>query len=84
MRRKRRRETPVLPGRRGRVLGRLDIAGGQGRVSQCEVTNASGKPAELGCDLEAGVGCGAGRSRLTLPRQRGALVPEANASKIPS
>ena len=79
-----RRETPVLPGRRGRVPRRPNIAGGQGRVSQREITNARDEPAKLGGGLEAGLGRGAGRVRLTLPRQRGALVREAHRRRIPS
>ena len=75
--------TPVLPGRRGRVQRRHNIAGGQGRDSQREVTNARDEPAELGRGLEARVGRGAGRDRLTLPRQRGALVREAIRLKDP-
>ena len=83
VRRKPRRETPVLPGRRGRVQGRLDIAGGEGRVSQREVSNADGDPAEFGRGLQAGVCHVPGRSRVALPRQRGALVPEANRLEEP-
>ena len=83
VRRKPRRETPVLPGRRGRVPRRPNIAGGQGRVSQCEVTNARGEPAEFGRGPQAGVGRGAGRTRCTLPRQRGALVREAHRRRDP-
>ena len=39
--------------------------------------------ARLGCGLQAGVGRGAGRIRLTLPRQHGALVREANRLEEP-
>ena len=75
--------TPVLPGRRGRVQRRPNIASGQGRVSQRKVTNARGEPAELGRGLQAGLGRGAGRSCVTLPRQRGALMREANRLEEP-
>ena len=61
-----RKSTPVLPGRRRRVPRRLNIAGGQGRVAQRKVTNAHGERAKLGCGLEADVGRGSGRVRLTL------------------
>jgi hypothetical protein len=78
VRRKPRRETPVLPGRRGRVQGRLDIAGGQGHVCQCKVTYACADPAEFGRGLQAGVCRGPGGSSVALPCQRGALVRGAS------
>ena len=78
MRRVPRQNTPVLPGRRGRVQRRPDIAGGQGRVCQRKITNARGEPAELGRELQTGLGRGAGRNGVTLQRKHGALMREAS------
>ena len=83
VRREPRQNTPVLPGRRGRVQCRPSIAGGQGRVCQRKVTNARGEPAELGSRLQAGLGRGAGGTCLTLPRERRALMREANRLEEP-
>ncbi len=64
----------VLPGRVGRVLRRRSIAGGQGRDSQRRVGVARGGSAKLGGGLDGRVGSGPGRTRVTLPRQYGALA----------
>ena len=63
MRRVPRQNTHVLPGRRGRVQRRPNMAGGQSRVCQRKVTNARDEPAELGRGLQAGLGRGEGRGR---------------------
>ncbi len=66
----------MLPGFLARVLGRRNVAGGQGRVAQRRVGVARGNPANLGGGLDGRVGRGPGRTRVTLPRQHGALARE--------
>jgi hypothetical protein len=70
-------DAPVPPGLFARVLGQLNVAGGQGRYRRRDVAEARGKSAQLGGRLDGRVGRGSSGIGLTLRCESGALTCQA-------